>query len=155
MDQSFIIDVPALVSDLRSGKYTQGPEVLHHETNNTYCCLGVVCDRLTTEGKLQTASVEAPGSVLPGNVTGYGLGENREENYPYRKSGWTSVLPDFVVFPEGMGIRESSTGVLPYQPFMVGMSLAELNDSGQFTFAMIADILEYLYINNVRKSENV
>ena len=32
------------VEALRSGKYKQGEGFLHSESNNTYCCLGVLCE---------------------------------------------------------------------------------------------------------------
>lgn len=32
------------VAALRSGKYKQGKGELHDKVNNTYCCLGVLCE---------------------------------------------------------------------------------------------------------------
>lgn len=37
------------VEALRSGDYTQGRRALYNPTDNTYCCLGVLCDVMGRE----------------------------------------------------------------------------------------------------------
>lgn len=38
------------VEALESGEYTQGKKVLHNQDNNTFCCLGVLCDLAVKAG---------------------------------------------------------------------------------------------------------
>lgn len=64
------------VAALRSGEYTQGQEVLHHNDTDTWCCLGVACDvarknGLTLETEIADSGVEVFDECheyLPGSV---------------------------------------------------------------------------------------
>lgn len=135
------IDVPTLIEDLRSGDFNQGAGYLHRNDKDTYCCLGVACERLTRNGLL-TSDAERISSD-PGErgiMTSYALDDLRIES---------RELPFGVKFPEYMGIR-GSYGMLPtpfVDKFSKALDLAELNDEG-FSFSQIADVLEYLYVNN-------
>lgn len=143
MFETTFIDVPRLIRDLRSGEFEQGKNMLNDITADTYCCLGVACSRLVEDGVLYSEEVE--NAFLPGHVIRKYLLTETIYN--------TRALPSFVEFPEAMGLR-GGTGLLPWngRPRAISggaTSLAELNDSGEFSFNQIADILEYLYVNNV------
>lgn len=137
------IDVPRLIRDLRSGEFKQGQNTLNNVSENTYCCLGVACSALEKDGILDSTLIE----------------DAFDDDAIIRKYFLTDaiynarLLPEFIEFPAGMQVR-GSNGILP-DPFRghdgAVFSLAELNDNG-FTFAQIADILDYLYTNNVRSN---
>lgn len=54
------VDVKAAwVKALESGEYAQGKKVLHNETDDTYCCLGVLCDLAVRSGEVEVEATRS------------------------------------------------------------------------------------------------
>jgi len=107
-----------LVESLRSGRYKQTDSVLRRE--NSYCCLGVLCDISTK----------------------YGIGEWVEDEYGdtmFKTSNGTriSVLPKDVLEWAGLGDKYGSEVYIEKH----SLSLTTMNDEG-YSFEKIADIIE-------------
>lgn len=99
---------------LRSGKYTQGKSGLHNIPNDTFCCLGVLCD---VQG-VYRGEPKDPGSHWNDYV--FRMGEDQKD---YRSN---SDVPD--------GFCNLTGDDIWY--------LAGLNDSHDKTFPEIADYIE-------------
>ena len=113
------------VAALRSGEYRQGKHVLHNVDENTYCCLGVLCDLAVKAGVIQLGAVDY-NSEVDGDVQAYG-GAGDKTTLPLSVQEW-ACLDDFnpdVIDNEG---DESS--------------LAGLNDEKNYTFEQLADLIE-------------
>ena len=106
------------IEELRSGKYNQGQYRLKRETDSgpLYCCLGVLCQVLRLE--------ETP--------------YESEELYGYRDgdeagviefAGMIGTVPDEASKAAGMTQAEAHR-------------LASLNDSGRFSFDLLANVIE-------------
>lgn len=107
------------VAALRSGKYTQGTGALC--INDTYCCLGVLCDLAVQEEIILCRE----SSHLTGHI---GFGFPHDLNYsllPYKVYAWAN-LP-------GNDPKIEIDGTT--------MSLSELNDAGK-SFEEIATLIE-------------
>lgn len=107
---------------LRSGKYTQGRMRLATTYGDDipvrYCCLGVACDVAIKSGlDLDVAKVDG-GAALTFD-------------------GGSRVLPDRV--QEWLGLEDRSPELRSTSEMM---SLVGLNDSGDYTFEEIADLIE-------------
>lgn len=113
---------------LRSGDYKQGADVLHNTSNNTYCCLGVLCDIYQREGnKFDTVSVGNWGVET----------DNGFEILPATYfDGRCDVLP--VVVMKWADISDASGEF--FDDF--GGNLAYLNDDDGLTFEEIATVIE-------------
>lgn len=98
------------IEALRSGEYEQGIGYLH--ANDTYCCLGVLCE-------------------LHQKVYDEAWAKNGGINSYY---GCQSYLPDSVREWAGLGYSQGFWT-------KTGYSLAQLNDRS-YSFAIIADIIE-------------
>lgn len=123
------------VDALRSGDYTQGKGYLHQ--NDTYCCLGVLCD-------------------LRDDVMWEDLERVSGVNYavPVDNKDWTSsaMLPHTLADKLGLTDGEVTIPLVPFMGEMLltdwvvacetGITLAALNDEG-LTFDQIADLIEY------------
>lgn len=143
-------DIKALwLEALRSGEYKQGVGVLHNETEDTYCCLGVLCDVAIKQGvNVETTTLERHG----------GLDDEREVT-AYGDEAEYQILPTAVKAWAGMTDSNPSVRIEPSDPDYpdaddldadgkVEASLAELNDGDasyidhRFSFAEIADVIE-------------
>jgi len=124
------------VKALRSGEYTQGEKALR-DTENNFCCLGVLCD--ITKEKLN----------LEWKLWAHGL--TGEETYCMGEENGGSVLPFLVSIyldtelDSTVMIRANNSKI----PEEVSSSLrlnytylTELNDIWGLNFNQIADILE-------------
>lgn len=116
-------NVAKLVAALRSGEYKQATLKLRRDEG--YCCLGVACD------------VSKLGKWEKGEYWHYVINDGVEV-----LESEMNLLPKTVA--ESLDIKEG--GLFRYyypngREFMQ-WSLTELNDSYQFTFSQIADILE-------------
>lgn len=112
---------------LRSGDYKQGTGVLHNTSNNTYCCLGVLCDIYQREGnKFDTVSVGLWG------VETYNGFENLPATY---FDGRCDVLPEVVMKWADISCSSGSFDDDLY-------NLAALNDADGLTFEEIATVIE-------------
>ncbi len=103
---------------LRSGRYRQGKRNLRNP-NDTYCCLGVACDLMVTDGILT---------------------EWKKDGFHWQIMGQQTVLPTKASQFLGM----SMTGLISFVEG-VPFSLSILNDEKGWTFDQIADILEEAY----------
>lgn len=113
-----------LVEALRSGKYNQSRYGLRRPDG--FCCLGVACDisglgvwkEFFYAVDEENTSIDARSAVLPHAV--------REQLNWYSQVGMLRFRYRFIDY-----IGKEPVG-----------ELSELNDSGEFTFDMIADIIE-------------
>ncbi len=113
---------------LRSGRYTQCNGRLH-KNGVGHCCLGVLCEVM-----------ELPQEAVQ-HEPGYSFQVMR---YAYKGATASDVLPSGLA--HDLGITGAGTlnhpvpnPAAPSNPFH---ALWELNDSGDFSFAQIADIIE-------------
>jgi hypothetical protein len=113
------------VQALRSGDYKQGSDVLHNTSNNTYCCLGVLCDIYQQEGnKFNSVS---DGSLGVETANGF-------ENLPATFfDDHPDVLPEVVMKWADISCSSGSFD---------GSNLAALNDDDGYTFDEIATVIE-------------
>lgn len=107
------------VDALRSGEYRQGYGRLRSDGSNAYCCLGVACD-VSGVGRWTGSLYETDGE-MPWGVSGL-------------------ELPNPVVRWLGLDDRD------PYMESAGGDSLSSLNDSENWDFDKIADLLESEYL---------
>lgn len=112
------------VKALRSGEYRQTTSVLRNEWNE-FCCLGVLCDLAVEDGQ----DVDFVG------IDSDGCWEGHYNNQ--------TELPDTVVMSwaelNGFKIEVTNSSGLIHEQY----NLYDLNDSGEFTFDQIADLIEY------------
>lgn len=109
-------DVKALwVEALRSGKYQQGTDYLHR-LDDTYCCLGVLCDLAVQYGQ-----VDEP--VQYGEIA-YKYGSDQFGN---------SILPEEV---------QKWAGLPSADPHVDESCLSALNDDGK-SFNEIANLIQW------------
>jgi hypothetical protein len=113
---------------LRSGRYRQRRHYLH-TTDDSFCCLGVLCDLYSLEGKGFWSS-HSDCKRLGSNVEVMSFAKNG--NY----STCSADLPDYVA--EWAGLRTRNPRVFAHDE---STSLAALNDNGE-TFGFIASIIE-------------
>jgi hypothetical protein len=115
----------AWVAALRSGEYAQTEGVLTRIRPGggmSHCCLGVACE-LAKEAGLEMLVFDGESEVF-------------EQNRSYNDQ--KSVLP--LIVEEWLGLSDESGSA---DRLMEGYtSLAELNDTGAFSFEDIADIIE-------------
>lgn len=111
-----------LVEALRSGKYQQGKAALEiiGEEQRTYCCLGVAC-RVAEENGLVLSIKHHDNLVLFDDNLG--------------------TLPSSVRQWYGFSTEEGEFDPED-DPTMLPVSLIEANDIHNFTFDMIADLIE-------------
>lgn len=107
------------VAALRSGKYTQGRSVLN-QNDRAFCCLGVACEVAIESG-------------IPVEKKISGFGQTRKYNNA------STVLPSLVM--DWLGL-ESASGSFHRTVGGLHSSLVSVNDSAQFTFNEIADLIE-------------
>lgn len=114
------------VAALRSGDYKQGKKVLHNEDNNTYCCLGVLCDIAVAEGVVEGVETKEDLRLIGGesdiwvDATMY---DGAYATPPRSVQAWAGI--------DDLG---SLPGTDKY--------LTNLNDYKGYTFDMIADEIE-------------
>lgn len=120
------------IADLRSGNFTQGKAYL--DKDNKMCCLGVLCNQAWQVGKVLKSRSKEPGA----DVTLY---DDRH-----------GLLPTSVLQWAGIVDRDSNMS-LATEPMIADghvfvkvdgelVTLVNLNDAGDWNFAMIADALE-------------
>lgn len=102
----------AWIENLLSGKFEQGQQVLHNEENDTYCCLGVLCEMAVDAGVVTGVAVTRTNGV---------------QATKYDKE--STVLPTSVM--EWAGIEQENPDTPIGGTYAGrGLSLAELNDDG-------------------------
>lgn len=126
---------------LLSKKYEsrQGYDTLHRP-NGGFCCLGVYCE----EKKVPTA--------VRDGVVWYGLPGRDSKDYIPTDFGiaWAdpdnvncSFGPEFNGLVDAFSVTTQGLEDALGSPYRVGFTVASLNDSRQFTFSQIADIIRY------------
>lgn len=120
------------IEALRSGKYTQGRELLTQispQGVETNCCLGVACKVAIANG-LSLAVQEFYDDSFRAAVVEY---ERKED-----------VLPAQVV--EWLGLEPGDTNPTVFTEVNGLVLVAKLNDAEHWTFDQIADALEEMYL---------
>lgn len=137
------------ITRLRSGEYLQGQNRLRTRTveaePDRWCCLGVLCDMAEEAGKV--AGQWADGLVHP-SIYRY------EGRAHLHMGAGTAVLPGAVVAWAGLSssnprldqdivhqVAQEAHLTLIYHAECYH-TLSSLNDSGEWTFDMIADVIE-------------
>jgi hypothetical protein len=103
------------IEALRSGEYKQGQGCLHNHNENTFCCLGVLCDLHAKE--TNTNWVDDP-----------------EEGYTSDYLDNDASLPDKVL--EWSGLER------PNPLITRTLSIAIYNDQKGYSFDQLADLIE-------------
>jgi hypothetical protein len=106
---------------LRSGEYKQGMGALHNIAEDSYCCLGVLCDIYAKEHQ-ESENVRRPHP------------DSGETEMFYDES---AVAPDLIV--SWAGIQDGNPYIKVDNKY--NRSVRQLNDNGK-TFEEIADIIE-------------
>lgn len=129
------------IDSLRSGDYKQGKGALRR-LEDSYCCLGVLCEVAVKEGAIPAATLSTDGdcydydeasAMLPMSVIKWaGMRYEGEERPPSPED-----LDDF----EGSG-RYADEGT---------NSLVYANDSRSLTFDEIADLIETEFVAEAKK----
>lgn len=114
------------VAALRHGKYEQGRGWLNRD--GKMCCLGVLCELAVAEGVIpEGVAFRSPFGDIDVEVVTYG-------------DGCTRFPPTDVM--RWAGLNERDVAVAMVDNVYPHGSLAEVNDSGEYTFKQIADIIE-------------
>lgn len=121
------------VAALRSGQFKQGKHVLHNTDDNSFCCLGVLCE-INGLKKSPTTAVINSETGEKVNCSSY---EYESVEYQFATTN-ERVLPRAALVKLGLEDHEKfqNPNIAEYEK-----SLAELNDSGH-SFEQIADIIE-------------
>ena len=114
---------------LRSGEYKQGRLALH-PTYVTFCCLGVGCD-------IYIRDVGGCWDESYGFQYGFKYGFHAYDGY---SNGIDDVLP--VEVQNWLGLASTDGAFISHVDDSDFVTLAELNDSGEYNFDRIADIIE-------------
>lgn len=124
------------VAALRSGKYEQGRAALHKEGGGM-CCLGVLCDVVKDEVGGRWGEPSGRG----GSAIGFLINDHTPPNYNYPPFAVYALI-GLTVADARVGRDISVAAKLPRNQETRLYSLSVLNDSGDYTFAQIADIIE-------------
>lgn len=119
------------VAALRSGEYRQGRHVLHNVDENTYCCLGVLCDLAVKAGVMSPGRREWNSSV-GGDMEVYGVAGDRAAQ-------GAVTLPVEVITWAGL---EDSNPAVYVEDEDGDEYLAELNDGYEYSFEQLAALVE-------------
>jgi hypothetical protein len=114
------------VKALRSGKYKQGQEVLHHKENdkNTYCCLGVLCDLYQQDRRSKKKKML----------------DVDNEYCTVTYDGADTLLPDVV--REWAGMKTENGSWDDTNDTNANANLVYLNDEDRKTFKSLANVIE-------------
>lgn len=116
-----------LLEALRSGQYKQGDSYLHY--SDTFCCLGVSCELGIKAGIIPDVAVDGDSVIYRYDGEAHGL--------PHKMQDWANLdsLGEFTADDALFTDDEDVDGFHE-------VTLADLNDSYDFTFAEIADFIE-------------
>lgn len=136
------------VRRLRSGDYEQGSGYLHFQ--DTYCCLGVLCDMAVEAGVIEETYRPSERIAVFGKTGDWQPGDWQTQTLPHSVAEWAGLLPTRSVTIDGRGdIRVYAH--LPYDipredpenGSMPGvLDLMEANDNEGYTFGEIATAIE-------------
>lgn len=137
------------IDALRSGEYTQSFGQLTKDYTS-FCCLGVACE----VADYQRADLHPSSVLFPrhANCSGY---TGSEDDIDARLRVHMSQLPPSLTARLGLLLDDGTLCLTDdiadvertTSRFGV-LRLSELNDSYKFTFAQIADVLEFYYFGN-------
>lgn len=125
---------PLWVAALLSDEYKQGKRVLHNKSQNTYCCLGVLCDLAVKAGV--EIEVDSSSLVVDPNAIGGDI-DNRLEDVAVYDGSYTT-LPYSV--QQWAGVTEVGDIRAPDSDYPT-TALTILNDQGK-SFVEIAALIE-------------
>ena len=111
------------IQALRSGEYKQGQGALHNYNENTFCCLGVLCDLHAKE--TNTSWVDYP-----------------EENWRSDYLGNDISLPNKVIEWSGLEDHDPLINRKLSPLIHRTLSLAMYNDEKGYSFDQLADLIE-------------
>jgi hypothetical protein len=103
------------IDALRSGEYVQGKNYL--QLDGEYCCLGVLCEIAVKAGVI-SKDIRQSGSIAY---------DGKTTTLPEGVVQWSGVQDEWGDFTNGDGFRDS---------------LVMLNDSGEYDFRDIANVIE-------------
>lgn len=120
------------VTALREGTYRQGLFNLHHKVNDTYCCLGVLCDIYQRENPNNKLTLWQHEDC---DITYF---DDESETLPNRVKEWAGMQTR-----NGLNSRKNWSG----KDYMK-KDLATLNDTDRMSFEGIANYIEdnYMYL---------
>jgi hypothetical protein len=137
-------EVKALwLTDLRSGEFTQGKGMLRN-TEDEYCCLGVLCERAVREGIIPPPVLKTyiEDDDIP-NRYAYGTGDDANTGtLPQAVREWAGLEKNNPALPVPAELRDeypTGPGVPPWH-----ISLSGVNDHAgdRFPFPRIAELIE-------------
>jgi hypothetical protein len=125
------------IAALRSGEYTQGHGTLQTH-DNEFCCLGVLCDLYAKDGGGEWERRDSPGS----NSHIFRMDHNGDDDYGHQSRHYLpSNLREVAGLPDEFGGSGRLVGLYDLEGCEVVLS--DLNDSKEFTFDQIADVIDY------------
>ena len=141
---------------LRSGKYVQGQFALSSEYKDVcqYCCLGVLCSELDfvqllkpsemtgVREALDTRTGEKDSGLLPESVAEFMGMPNSYLPVPESAIGWLDSWGYLKVGDRRIPLDEVGISMSNRAGSKYVVSLSELNDSGNWSFSDIADVLQ-------------
>lgn len=123
------------VAALRSGTYDQGQDYLHTR-NDTYCCLGVLCDLAVKAGVIGPPEQTGDeGSWVYGPVNDAVFGSSSDTTLPVKVAEWAGTDRDVVLKSK----TDDFTAIPEIGRTVV--SVAELNDNGM-SFDDLSNLIE-------------
>jgi hypothetical protein len=115
------------VAALRNGEYEQTRAVLR--SNGGFCCLGVLCDLYAQEtGMKWRPSEQSTCYTLHGIST----------TLPIEVRAWAELADEYGAYVEVETNEDGAT----HPPYRTDVSLTQLNDTWDYDFEMIADVIE-------------
>ncbi len=144
------------VAMLRSGEYTQGTSLLRTEDDN-FCCLGVACDMSIRESKVDMYGAQwvkengewrvlvggsKQGAVMPLPICGmYAIDDVGTIDTGYPDGEGSKLAFQLSELNDGTYVHSDA-----YEKYCIDELNAFAAPHPQFTFDMIADIIEYFLI---------
>jgi hypothetical protein len=114
------------VAALRSGEYEQTEGVLRN--GNGFCCLGVLCDLYAQETGVEWAAPNEYGQSTMHKIA---------STLPLEVRVWAQLADEYGTYVE---VETDEGGAA--NPYLTNASLTELNDTWNYDFKMIADVIE-------------
>lgn len=115
------------VEALRSGEYKQGKGQMHNREENSYCCLGVLCDLAVKSGAWVIVENDGPSYVMYDGLGG---------SLPPSVEQWAGLGTSDPALAPADRDEEDPDGEEYWQEASI------LNDSG-LPFSQIADLIEW------------
>jgi hypothetical protein len=114
------------LADLRSGKFPQTTGVLRN--GNGYCCLGVLCDLYSRDTGVEWWDTGCGGFAMHGADSVLPYAVEQWAGLTHEHGGYVAVSKSY---------DEGENTIVDHS-----LSLTELNDSWEYDFKQIADVIE-------------